>query len=170
MLRDRYLAILRNLHFQNNEQVQARLYKIGPVLDLMKKNFAKLFYPFQNLVVDETMIIFKGRLLFKQYIKIKRHRFGIKLFVLCDCETAYVLNFIVYVGKENDLNSNEEFGLSGKTVLTLLKPYLNKGHSLYSDNFHTSPTLSLYLWSQKTNACGTVRVNRKEMPKFEKKN
>jgi hypothetical protein len=56
------------------------------------------FSPFQDLVIDKSMALFKGRLMFKQYIKTKRHKFGIKLYVLCDCETGYVLDFIVYTG------------------------------------------------------------------------
>lgn len=70
MSRDWYLLILRNLHFQNNKQVQqskTQLYKIRPVLNLKKKKIGKLFYPFQNLVIDESMIIFKGRVIFKEY-------------------------------------------------------------------------------------------------------
>ncbi|KAJ8939467.1 hypothetical protein NQ318_022521 [Aromia moschata] len=143
---------------------------MGPILELIQRNFKRQLYPFQDVVIDESLILFKGRLHFKQYIKSKRHRFGIKLFVLCDCETAYILNFDVYVGKENEKSVNQEgFGLSGAVVVNLLEPYLNKGHSFYSDNYYTSPALSTYLHKHKTNSCGTVRSNRKKMPKFEKK-
>ncbi|KAJ8933860.1 hypothetical protein NQ318_004691 [Aromia moschata] len=38
------------------------------------------------------------------------------------------------------------------------------GHSLFTDNWYTSPSLSTYLFQHKTNSCGTVRVNRKHMP------
>ena len=31
----------------------------------------------------------------------KRNRFGIKLFVLCDCTTCYILQFVVYTGNKN---------------------------------------------------------------------
>ena len=49
-----------------------------------------------------------------------------------------------------------------------MKPYLDKGHSLYIDNFYTSPSLFHSLYHTKTNACGTVRTNRRGMPKFPK--
>ncbi|XP_042892021.1 piggyBac transposable element-derived protein 4-like [Penaeus japonicus] len=46
---------------------------------------------------------------------------------------------------------------------------LNKGYTLFVDNWYTSPTLFHWLQGRKTNACGTVRPNRKWMPKdFEK--
>lgn len=50
-----------------------------------------------------------------------------------------------------------------------MKPYLNKGNSLFTDNFYTSPQLALYLHKRKTNTCGTVRKNRKLMPTIESK-
>jgi len=50
-----------------------------------------------------------------------------------------------------------------------MKPYLNKGYSLFTDNFYTSPQLSMYLHKRKTNTCGTVRKNRKLMLTIEGK-
>lgn len=173
MARDRFLGIQRCLHFVNNEGVQHnnRLYKIENILDLIRRTFSSIFYPFQNLVIDESLILFKGRLSFKQYIKTKRHRFGIKLYVLCDCDTGIVLDFLVYTGKGNSISKNNVVGLgtSGNVVVDLMEPYLDKGHSLFTDNFYSSPTLSNYLFDRKTNSCGTVRLNRLHMPRFENK-
>lgn len=170
MGRDRYLQILRNLHFANNAEAEAnnRLHKVQYVLEEIKRRFKSEFYPFQNLVIDESMILFKGRLSFKQYIKTKRHRFGIKLYVLCDCESGIVLDFIVYIGKDTYVEQENITGLgaSGNIVAMLMKPYLNKGHSLYTDNFYSSPILSRYLFERMTNSCGTVRSNRLHMPKL----
>ncbi|XP_042887772.1 piggyBac transposable element-derived protein 4-like, partial [Penaeus japonicus] len=42
---------------------------------------------------------------------------------------------------------------------------LDKGYSLYVDNWYSSPTLFHWLQGRKKNACGTVRANRKFMPK-----
>ena len=33
---------------------------------------------------------------FKQYIPSKKSRFGVKFFILCDCDTKFILNFIIY--------------------------------------------------------------------------
>ena len=41
--------------------------------------FRKVYQPSKQLSVDESLILFKGCLHFKQYIKTKRSRFGIKL-------------------------------------------------------------------------------------------
>lgn len=171
MPRDRFFSILSMLHFSNNEQNQGtdRLYKVHEVLKRIKRSFSIMFQPFQDLVIDESMVLFKGRLIFKQYIRTKRHRFGIKLFVLCDCETGYVLDYIVYTGSQTEIDNIVELGVTGSVVTTLMKPYLNKGHTLFTDNYYTSPTLSVYLHERKTNSCGTVRQNRKFMPPLQKK-
>ena len=169
MSRNRYCEIHRYLHFANNEEVEAhnRLGKFGNILTVLKENFKSQFYPFEHLVIDESMVLFKGRLSFRQYIKTKRHKFGIKLYVLCDCETGIVLDFIVYVGKGTQ-EDTRGLGATGEIVTNLLQPYMNKGHSLFTDNFYTSPTLSTFLFQNKTNSCGTVKQNRKEMPILDK--
>jgi hypothetical protein len=136
MARDRFLVKLSMLHFADNKkQVQGdRLYKVHEVLAKIKQTFVAQCSPFQDLVTDESMVLFKGRLMFKQYIRTKRHKFGIKLCMLCDCETGYVLDLIVYTGSQMEMESIPELGVSGGIVATLMKPYLNKGHSLYTDN------------------------------------
>lgn len=171
MPRNRFQAILGMLHFSENADQKEgdSFHKLRAVFYKMTALFQERFYPFQNLAIDESLVLFKGRLRFKQYIKSKRHRFGIKLFLLCDCETGYVLNIMVYLGKATEMEQFQDLGLSGSVVATLMKPYLNKGHSLYTDNWYTSPNLSTYLHEQKTNSCGTVRVNRKGMPNLTQK-
>lgn len=124
--------------------------------------------PHQNLCIDESIIVFKGRLIFKQFIPSKRHRFGIKMFVLCDVMTGYIIDFLIYCGEGSDIVDDQNLGIYGAVVTTLLSDYIGKGHTLWCDNWYSSPALFKYLHSHETNACGTVRKNRKEMPVFNK--
>ncbi|KAK9680279.1 Transposase IS4 [Popillia japonica] len=138
--------------------------------DIIIENKISSFMPFENLCIDESLLLYKGRLSFKQYIRSKRHRFGVKFFVLTDVETDYVLDFIIYTGAITDLEEvDKSLGISGAIVYTLMKPCLEKDHNIFPDNWYTSPTLAKYLHEHKTNLCGTVRNNRKGMPKLEKK-
>ena len=121
--------------------------------------------PYQKLVIDESLVLWRGRLSFKQYIPSKRHRFGLKLFVLCDCKSGYVQDIILYTGSETHLDHEEE-GLPSNVVKTLMSPYLDKNHILYVDNWYTSPLLFEYLLSRQTGACGTVRRRRKHLPRL----
>ncbi|KAF2886747.1 hypothetical protein ILUMI_19426, partial [Ignelater luminosus] len=55
--------------------------------------------------------------------------------------------------------------VSSQVVMTLVKPLLNKGYCLTIDNFYNSPQLADLLVSRKTDVYGTLRANRKEVPK-----
>ena len=170
MSRDRYLLLLRTLHFADNDlggSQEDSLWKIRPVMSHLLQRYKKYFHPFRKLVIDESLLLYKGRLRFKQYIPSKRHRFGVKLFVLCDCETGYILDIIVYIGK-GTISQPDPLGFSGSIVKKLLEDYLGKGHTLYTDNYYTSPMLSQWLKENNLASCGTVRPNRKHMPLFPK--
>ncbi|KAK9717154.1 Transposase IS4 [Popillia japonica] len=99
--RDRFLQILYALHFADNANLDKNdaLRKIRPILSSLKESFGgRSLYPFEDLAIDESLILWKGRLAFKQYIPSKRHRFGVKLFEICDAETGYILDLIIYTG------------------------------------------------------------------------
>jgi len=169
MRRDRYMEILKNLHFNDNETATGKDYnhKIEPILSKLNLQFKSSLVPFKNLCIDESLVKFKGRLGIKQYIPNKRSRFGIKLFLLCDCETGYVLKLLVYTGSQTQLreNSPSDIGKSGQIVYTLMQEYLSKGHTLYVDDWYTSPLPFKHLLDNGTNACGTVKANRKFLPR-----
>lgn len=168
MSQDRYSLLLRMLNFSDNNgpRVEDKLQKIRPIIELLRNRFKSVMKPFKHLCIDESIVPWKGRLSFKQFIPSKRHRFGVKLFVLCDVETGFILDFIIYTGSSTEINNEiADLGISGSVVTTLLEPYLDKGHTIYYDNWYSSPHLSRYLLTRKTGSCGTVRCNRKGMPK-----
>ncbi|KAJ8375926.1 hypothetical protein SKAU_G00065060 [Synaphobranchus kaupii] len=142
------------------------LNKIRNVFNALTSAFKRSFIPYKDLCVDESLMLWKGRLGFSQYIPSKRHRFGIKFFVLCDVVTGYVQDMVIYTGATTAI---EGLGVSWSVVMTLLAPHLGKGHVLYVDNWYSSPMLFQHLLHQGTGACGTVRLNRRGMPTFPKK-
>lgn len=75
------------------------------VLQDIKNNFRSAIVPFKNLVINESLVLWKGKLSFKQFIRTKRHRFGIKFFILCDVEGDYILDFIKCTAKTTRLVS-----------------------------------------------------------------
>ncbi|XP_069187370.1 piggyBac transposable element-derived protein 4-like [Procambarus clarkii] len=70
MSRDRFLLILRFLHFENNanEDKHDRLWKVRKVFSDLRGKFRDYFVSGQNVVIDESLVLFKGRLVFKLYI------------------------------------------------------------------------------------------------------
>ena len=91
----------------------------------------------QSCAIDEAMIPFKGRLIFKQYMKDKPTKWGITVFVLADSPTGYVKRLQVYTGKGLD-NSGTDVELCTRVVLYLLEG-LDSGLHMYTDNCYTSP-------------------------------
>ena len=130
MKRSRFLLISRFLHFSNDEVISSspdRLHKIRELVDgfrvIWKFNYTAISTS-PYLSVDETIIPFKGRLIIKQYMPNKPHRFGIEAFSVCDSKTDYVINWKIYAGKENGKTTS-----SKDVVLTLLKDFKNKGYA-----------------------------------------
>lgn len=78
-----------------------------------------------------------------------------------------VLYFTVYTRIEREIETTDDnLGLSGSVISTLLVPYLNKGHNLFCDNWHTSTQLFHFLHENGTDACGTVCPQRVGIPKY----
>ncbi|XP_046388716.1 piggyBac transposable element-derived protein 4-like [Ischnura elegans] len=111
MSRDRFQIILRVLHFAPAEGTQKprssdRLQKIRPLLNHFDDIMDEIYYPSRELSIDESMISWRGRLSFRQYIKGKKHKFGVKLYMLAE-PTGLVTKILVYTGA----GENSEGGL-----------------------------------------------------------
>ncbi|CAF1052726.1 unnamed protein product [Didymodactylos carnosus] len=80
-----------------------------------------------------------------------------------------ILDFLIYTGATSDIMRFPDLGVSGSIVMTLMQPYLDKGHNLFLNSWFTSPTLFEKLHTRSTEACGTARANRAGLRKFEDK-
>ena len=82
MFRDRFLQILANLHFANNEKDDGsdRLFKTCCLIKNIITNFLEIYIPNQNILTDESLLKFYGHLGFKQHNLSKRARFGVKAY------------------------------------------------------------------------------------------
>jgi len=184
MSKDRFLLILSNLHLVDNEENTHNddLYKVRPFLRMIQENFMK-YEPERDLSFDEVVCPFKGRVRFRVYNPQKPNKFGIKLFNLCEASSGYCVGTDVYHGDTDcakfvqvlepspEDDAPELFGdmtQTTKIVLGMLAKTgcIVKGHHIYMDNYYTSPELFDVLDSYDTYACGTVRPNRKEVPKI----
>lgn len=164
MSRNRFELLLRMLHFNNNDTAVPgdRLHKIAPLMNKLLESSQSAVEPGEKFCIDETLVPFRGRLAFKQYIKNKRHKFGIKLFKLC-LEQGYTYNLSIYCGKEE--NKDKTISVPTKVVLSLSDNLLDSGRKLYTDNYYTSVSIAHQLLSRKTHLIGTLRANRKHNPK-----
>lgn len=162
MSRDRFNLIWRYLHFADNEAPETntpdKLQKVRPLITYLNNTFQAQYQPHGDVTVDESMVKFKGRLGFRQYMPAKPTKWGIKLWSLYESRTGYLHKFQVYTGKENN---TQEKGLSHRVVTDLLGHLQIKNIRVYFDNFYTGTELLTTLLAPGVYACGTVRSNRK---------
>lgn len=162
MSRNRFLLILRALHFNdNNLPNQNSLSKIAPLIDFFNSRMAEIYYPNKELALDESMVLWRGRLGFRQYMQGKRHKYGIKLYILAE-PSGLIQKVHVYGGSADpDVGGSKH---TEKIVHKLLEGKKNVGHSVYMDNFYNSIALSEQLLQEKTYTTGTLRANRTGNP------
>lgn len=162
MGRNRFEMILRCMCFYNeNDDLSKRMHKISNITEHILENIRKVYYPGRNLSIDEALLLWRGRLIFRQYIPNKAAKYGIKLYELCTPD-GYVLNIIIYSGKGTVQQGSR--GHASSVVHEIMQPYLNKGHTIYVDNYYSSVELAEDMLRNRTHVVGTLRNNRKGNP------
>ncbi len=109
-----------------------RLWTIRDLFEILNATFSKFYDPSKNLAIDEVIVSFKGRVIFRQYIPKKRKRFGIKIFKLCD-STGCTYDMKVYLGKDRQRMA-QHLTATHATVTILTRKVEGRGHKLYMDN------------------------------------
>lgn len=166
MGRNRFMGIMRCLHFSPNPVNEDdagygdRLQKIRFLQDYLNNRMEEIYYPGKQLSLDESMLLWRGRLQFRQFMKGKKHKYGMKLYLLAQ-PNGMILRCNIYSGAQGELGGK---GHAEKVVKSLMKGFENKGHSLYMDNYYNSVSLSQQLIQSKTYVTGTLRKGRKDTP------
>ena len=160
MRRDQFLAILRFLH-DNDETYNNRLVKVKYLVDYLNNTRKNIYAPEDRLSLVESLTLWRGRFIFRQYIKNKGHMYGIKLFVLCQYD-GVILRVSVYSGPPS--NDDIHSGQTGTIVLQLAHDFLDNVYSLFIDNCYNSVTLATYLAKRSIYICSTLRSDGKGNP------
>jgi hypothetical protein len=85
---ERFHSLLNFIYFVENESYNEatcgskRLHKLKSVLDHLNEIFKSAYSPGSDVSVDECLMMWKGRLSWKEYIPSKPARSGIKSFEL----------------------------------------------------------------------------------------
>ena len=128
MQRDRLKAIMALLHVVDpaTEVPGDKLRKVESFVDYFKTSCSELYWPRQNVAIDERMVKSRHRSGIRQYIKDKPNQWGIRLWVLADSSNGYTIDYNIYIGKAAGRDVSEH-GLSYDVVMKLMQPYLNQG-------------------------------------------
>ncbi|KAF9409727.1 hypothetical protein HW555_011017 [Spodoptera exigua] len=180
----RFSWLLHYLHLNDNNVMPARnspgydkVYKIHPLLDIMRRNFQHNYRPSEKIAIDESMhnyrpsekiaidesmVKFKGRSYLKQYMPKKPIKRGYKIWMIC-AQSGYCLDFELYTGKQGSEVGKD---LGGRVVRQFCSSLRGKNHKVYFDNVFNSYQLQIDLRDGQILACGTVNSNRKLLPKL----
>lgn len=169
MSRNRFSQIQRFIRYSHPDDADRKnpLTRIATFFSMLQENTTHYFSAGESFAVDESLILFKGRLHFRQYIKTKRKRFGLKLFALCPSSEkarGYTWNFCLYTPRVYDtmLDNPELASLSKseRVPIFLMLDLLRKGRHVVLDNWYSSLRLAEFLLMRNTLTTGTIRPNR----------
>ena len=101
MSRIQFEQIWKFLHLADNTQDNKtdKFFKVQHFVDLVMTQFSENYTLHQPVTTDEAMIPYKGRLSFKQYMKNKPTKWGIKVFVPSEATNGYIYRLQIYTGK-----------------------------------------------------------------------
>ena len=160
--RDRFLLLLHLLNFKDGTNPESLLQKISPLINHLNNTMSKIYCPNENLSLDKSVVLWRGRLIFRQYIKNKWHKYGVKLYELSKL-TSTILGICIYSGVSYP--NLHDLRQTGAIVMSLLTNFSGKGYTIYVDNYYKSFQLTQQLSSNKTDICGTLRSDHKSNPK-----
>ena len=97
------------------------------------------YTPGLYLTIDEQLLGFRGRCRFWMYIPNKPNKYGIKILMMCDSGTKYMINAMPYIGKATNTNGipQGEF-----YVKELSKPLHDSNRNITCDNWFNSVPLA----------------------------
>ena len=130
------------------------------------ENSQNCYVPGQNITIDEQLFPSKARCRFTQYMPNKPDKFGIKFWLASDLQSKFIINRFPYLGKDETRQSS--IPLSEFVVLKLIEPFTGAGRNVTTDNFFTSKSLASKLLEKRTTLVGTIRANKRELPKLAK--
>ena len=165
--RERFKKIFKCIRFDDFrsrkeiiEKTRCKLTAVKQITDIFSENLKKNYIPSNYLTIDEQLVSFRGRVPFKVYMPSKPAKYGIKLWLISDCENYYCYNFQVYCGKGETREVNQ-----GLRIVRDLTTGLMGGRGIITDNFFTSfKAAEALLEYRQMTLLGTMRKNKPEIP------
>jgi len=160
----RFEFILSNLRFddKNTRQERVAQHRLAPIKELwdaFMENCKKYYSPSTNCTIDEQLLSFRGHFSARMYIPNKPDKYGIKIVMLNDVQTSYMLNAEPYVGKLSTKDPVPEY-----YVKKLSEPIHGSERNITADNWFMSVELAKKMVDLSLTIVGTLRKNKPEIP------
>ena len=126
----RYAFILRSLRFDNKAARNGndRFEYCRVIWDCLMDNCRSNWTAGPVVSVDEQLIPFRGRCLFRMYLPNKPAKYGLKIFMVCDSKSQYCIFGIPYLGKGSVDRNELRHGVNQGEYFTM--QLLQHGHLL----------------------------------------
>lgn len=158
--------LLRSLRFDDilTRKDRSAFDKLAPIIDLFNDFVFKCQenYSVSEFVsVDKMLEAFRRRCSFRQCIKSKPARYGIKVYSAVCAKTFYTFNMEVYVGKQPDGLFHVD-NSSKEVFCRIIELISGIGRNVTMDNFFTSiPLCDELKNNHRLTLVGTVQKNKR---------
>lgn len=165
--RFKFLLIAMRFDDITSREDRQRIDKLAPIRDIFEEfvENCKLNYRVSEFVtIDEMLDSFRGRCSFRQYIKNKPAKYGLKIFALVCAKTFYTANLEIYAGKQPA--GPYQIDNSAKSVVQrIVEPISGSGRNVTMDNWFSSIPLCFDLLADhRLTMVGTLRKDKREIP------
>jgi len=190
MKKSRFVQIRSLLHMVNNDNPNAgndSLYKVRPLLNVLKKTLGKYIDIGSECSLDESSVACRsayGRHMIYYNPMKPTGKYHFRFYLLCendfyncvrfrmqtrdDCDVGDGLNLARRTNDDGtfDESNKKEQRTMEKLVLDMCTPLFYSGKVVNMDNYYTSPLVFVELLKVGVYARGTCRGNRIAYPKF----
>lgn len=163
----RFSFLLDCLRFDEKDTREERkktdkLAAIRQIWEILIENCKKYYKPSSYTTIDEQLIGFRGRCPFRMYIPSKPNKYGMKVIMICDNSTKYMMNAVPYLGSGSvprGMITADYF------VNKLTETIKNSNRNVTMDNwFSNVPLAEKMLKEDKLTMIGTIKKNKREFP------
>lgn len=174
---DRYLAAMSCARFdflvealrfdayetRNERCRQDRFAPIREVWEMFVACCRDKYKPGSYITIDEQLLAFRGRCKFRMYIPNKPSKYGIKIVMICDTGSKYMINAMPYLGKGTTPRNIPQAQFF---VKELTQCAYGSHRNITMDNWFTSVPLATQLLGPLINMTlvGTLRRDKPEIP------
>lgn len=165
---ERFLFLINCLRFDNKATREERVKMdafahIRDIWDIFIEKCRTSYIPSSYLTLDEQLLGFRGRCPFRMYIPSKPSKYGMKIVMLCDSSSKYMVDACPYLGKQK---ATKGVPLSNYYVQELTKSVHGSNRNITMDNWFTSVEIADKLLDDKfkLTIIGTLRKNKREIP------
>lgn len=141
--RERFLFLTYCLRFDDREtreerRAQSKLAPIKEVWGAFVSNCTENYKPSSYCTIDEQLVGFRGRCPFRVYMNNKSNKYGLKIVMICDNATKYMIKAIPYLGKGT---TPEGVAVADHFVQLLVDEMRGTNRNITMDNWFVSVPL-----------------------------